>query len=212
MSHKIGLVGRNFVVVDPSKCIGCSICEFVCALEKEGEPNPAKSRIRVIHLNPALNLAVTCRFCENAPCIRACPHNAIKQSERGGILIIDEEKCDGCVLCIQACPYGGIMLNPDKMVVIACDLCDGKPQCVDFCPEEALKIVSDDKYFNEMLYSTIEKLPKTLEEISGIIRSGKLDRIFIEAEERGRRIEEKLKALRMKGIKMQVKKTFSSTK
>jgi Fe-S-cluster-containing hydrogenase component 2 len=199
MMEKLGFTTRNFISVDPSKCIGCSICEFVCALEKEGEPNPIKSRIRVIHLNPLFNLAVACRFCDRAPCVRACPHNAIKQSERGGILIIDEKKCDGCVLCIQACPYGGIMLDPDKGVVIACDLCNGAPKCIEFCPEEALSLVSDDECFNKALYSAIEKLPKEIERISNIIKSRGWESLFTEAEERNRRLEEKLKTLKIKG-------------
>jgi len=192
---RVGFTARRFVSVNPSKCIGCSLCEFVCALEKEGEPNPLKSRIRVIHLNPIFNLTVTCRFCENAPCVRACPRNAIKQSERGGILIIDEEKCDGCVLCIQACPYGGIMLHPEKPLVIACDLCDGEPKCVKYCPEEALEVVSDDKYFTEALSSTIERIPSVIEKISSEIKGKRWEGMFAEAEERNRRLEEKLKAL-----------------
>ncbi len=100
-TEKLELTARRFVLVDPSKCIGCSLCEFVCALEKEGDPNPLKSRIRVIHLNPMFNLAVTCRFCENAPCVRACPRDALKQSEKGGILLVDEDKCDGCALWLK---------------------------------------------------------------------------------------------------------------
>lgn len=196
--EKLELIARRFVSVNPSKCIGCSLCEFVCALEKEGDPNPLKSRIRVIHLNPMLNLTVTCRFCENAPCIRACPRDAIKQSERGGILLIDEDKCDGCVLCVQACPYGGMMLHPEKGVVIACDLCDGEPKCIEYCPEEALDLVSDDKYFNEALLLTMEKLPKDIERLSNLIKSRNWTDIFAEAEERTRRFEEKLKALKAK--------------
>ena len=196
--EKLGFITRRFVSVNPSKCIGCSLCEFVCALEKEGDPNPLKSRIRVIHLNPMLNLAVTCRFCENAPCIRACPRDAIKQSERGGILLIDENRCDGCVLCVQACPYGGMMLHPEKGVVIACDLCDGEPKCIEYCPEEALELVSDDKYFNEALISTIEKLPKEIERLSNVIKSRNWTEIFAEAEERAQRLEEKLKNLKTK--------------
>ncbi len=193
--RKLEFISRRFVSVNPSKCVGCSICEFVCALEKEGDPNPLKSRIRVIRLNPILNLTVTCRFCENPPCIRACPRDAIKQSEKGGILLIDENKCDGCVLCIQACPYGGMMLHPEKGVVMACDLCNGEPKCVEYCPEEALELVSDDKYFNEALLSTIEKLPKEIERLLNIIKSKKWADMFAEAEERTRRLEEKLKTL-----------------
>ncbi|MEM1586487.1 MAG: 4Fe-4S dicluster domain-containing protein [Candidatus Bathyarchaeia archaeon] len=187
---------RKFVSVDPIKCIGCSICEFVCALEKEKEPSPIKSRIRVIHLNPMFNLAVTCRFCEDAPCVRACPRDAIKQSEKGGILLIDESKCDGCVLCVQACPYGGMMIDPYKGVAIACDLCNGEPKCVEFCPEEALKVVSEDQYFSKVLQSTIGELPKEAEKIVNLVKSGRIDELFMEAEEKARRIEEKLKALR----------------
>jgi len=196
--RKLEFISRRFVSVNPSKCVGCSICEFVCALEKEGDPNPLKSRIRVIRLNPILNLTVTCRFCENPPCIRACPRDAIKQSEKGGILLIDENKCDGCVLCIQACPYGGMMLHPEKGVVMACDLCNGEPKCVEYCPEEALELVSDDKYFNEALLSTIEKLPKEIERLLNIIKSKKWADMFAEAEERTRRLEEKLKTLEEK--------------
>ncbi|MCD6470640.1 4Fe-4S binding protein [Candidatus Bathyarchaeota archaeon] len=189
---------RSFIVVDPSKCIGCSLCEFVCALEKEGDPNPLKSRIRVIRLNPMLNLTVACRFCEDAACVRACPRNAIKQSEKG-ILIIDEDKCDGCVLCVQACPYGGIMLHPDKPVVIACDLCNGEPKCIEYCPEEALELTSEDKYFDEILSSVVKKLPDEIERLMDLIKSRNWESIFIEAEERNRRLEEKLKALGAEG-------------
>jgi ferredoxin len=91
------------------------------------------------------------------------------------------------------------MLDPDKGVVIACDLCNGTPKCIEYCPEEALSLVSDDKCFNEALYSTIENLPKEIERMSSIIKSGRWESIFTEAEERNRRLEEKLKALKIKG-------------
>lgn len=207
MMKKFIIEERRFVSVDPSKCIGCSICEFVCALEKENEANPLKSRIRVIHLNPIFNITVTCRFCEDAPCVRACPRDALKQSEKGGIIIIDESKCDGCVLCVQACPYGGMMLNPDKGIVIACDLCNGEPECIEFCPEEALKLVSEDEYFTKVLQSTMAELPKEVERIVNIIKGGKIDELFIEAEEKARRIEEKLKTLKEKLTISKPKKT-----
>lgn len=190
-----GLIERRFVTIDPSKCTGCSLCEFICSLEKENEPNPLKSRIRVIRLSPILNLAIACRFCKDAPCVRACPHGAIKQSERGDILIIDEKKCDGCVLCIQACPYGGLMLHPEKGIVIACDLCDGEPKCVKYCPEKALELTSEDKYFDEALSLTVKKLPDEIEKLVSLIRSRNLESLFAEAAERNQRLEEKLKVL-----------------
>jgi len=26
---------RFFVAVDPSKCVGCNVCEYICALERK---------------------------------------------------------------------------------------------------------------------------------------------------------------------------------
>ena len=35
-------------------------------------------------------------------------------------------------------------MNPEKKVVMICDLCDGEPKCVDSCPEEALELGTED--------------------------------------------------------------------
>ncbi len=90
------------------------------------------------------------------------------------------------------------MLHPEKGRVIACDLCDGEPKCIEYCPEEALTLISDDKYFNETLSSTIENLPKEIERISDVVRSRNWETLFAEAKERTLRLEEKLKALNIK--------------
>jgi len=65
-------------------------------MEHEKTFNPAKSRIRVVRLNPFLNLAVACRLCEDAPCVAACPRDALSQSKERGTILVDEEKCNGC--------------------------------------------------------------------------------------------------------------------
>jgi len=131
---------RKFVSADPEKCVGCQVCEYICSLTKEGAFNPLKSRIRVVRINQLINLAVTCRLCEDPPCVAACPRDALTQSEETGLIMVDEDKCNGCGWCIEACDYGAIMLHPEKKVVFVCDLCQeqGEPQCVKWCPEEAL--------------------------------------------------------------------------
>lgn len=69
---------RVFVAVDPSKCNGCGLCESVCSLEKsECQWNPLTSRIRVLRLNPVLNVDMACRFCKDARCVKACPEKAL---------------------------------------------------------------------------------------------------------------------------------------
>ncbi|RJS87847.1 hypothetical protein CW704_01490, partial [Candidatus Bathyarchaeota archaeon] len=77
---------RRFVSINPDKCTGCGLCEYVCSLEKNGFPNPALSRIRVIRLTPLFNTAMTCRFCDDPPCVRACPREALRQSEKGNLI------------------------------------------------------------------------------------------------------------------------------
>jgi len=186
---------RKFVSVDPEKCIGCGLCEYVCTLEKEGFPNPLASRIRVIRVFPLMNVAMTCRFCEDAPCVTACPRNALKQSFDNGVILVDEKRCDACGWCIEACPYGGITLHPEKHVVVACDLCGGNPKCVEFCPEEALELVSDDASARNIWVSALARITPKIERLLTLIKDGRYGDIFLEAEDKTRRMEEKLISL-----------------
>jgi len=188
---------RKFVSVNPGKCTGCGICEYACSLEKEGFPDPLKSRIRVLRLNRLLNITMACRFCEAAPCVKACPRDALKQSA-DGVLIVDEGKCDACGWCVQACPYGGIVLHPDKGVVVACDLCGGEPKCIEFCPEEALELVPSDEASEELWSSAIEKIPAEAEKLSKQISNKDWVPMFAEAEEKVEKLEKKLESIKEK--------------
>jgi TPP-dependent indolepyruvate ferredoxin oxidoreductase alpha subunit len=128
----------QFVSCDPQKCVGCVVCEYACSMEKENVFNPSKSRIRAIRLDPLSNAAIACRACKDAPCVAACPEKALTQSLETGVVRVDEDKCNGCGWCIEACEYGAITLHPNKQKVIVCDVCDGEPACVQFCPDGAL--------------------------------------------------------------------------
>ncbi len=195
-------INRIFVTADPSKCIGCSVCEYVCALEKEGSFNPLRSRIRVVRLHPLVNVAVACRFCEDAPCVHACPRNALKQSEENGIILINEEKCDACGWCIEACEYGAINLNLEKRVVMACDLCGGEPKCIEFCPEEALELVAEDSAAQKTWASAVEKLYLEANKLTELIKKKTWTDIFAEADMKLKRLEEKLEALSRRELEL----------
>ena len=131
---------NQFVDCDPKKCVGCVICEYACSLEKERIFNPVKSRIRAIRLDSLSNAAIACKNCKEAPCVAACPEKALLQSIETGVLTVDEDKCNGCGWCIEACEYGAITLHPNRKKVIVCDQCNGEPECVKFCPEGALSL------------------------------------------------------------------------
>jgi Fe-S-cluster-containing dehydrogenase component len=72
----------------------------------------------------------------------ACPRQALSQSAETGVILIDDDKCDGCGWCIQACPFGTILLNSQSKVVEICDLCqdEDEPQCVKYCFKDALTL------------------------------------------------------------------------
>jgi TPP-dependent indolepyruvate ferredoxin oxidoreductase alpha subunit len=137
--YALNMVSR-FVSCDPLKCTGCVVCEYACSMEKEQVFNPLKSRIRAIRLDPLSNAAIACRACKEAPCVTACPEKALMQSGETGVVMVDEDKCNGCGWCIEACEYGAITLHPNTQKVIVCDVCNGEPACIQFCPEGALNL------------------------------------------------------------------------
>jgi TPP-dependent indolepyruvate ferredoxin oxidoreductase alpha subunit len=138
--YALNMVSQS-VDCDPQKCVGCVVCEYACSAEKENVFNPLKSRIRAIRLDSLSNAAITCKVCKEAPCVAACPEKALTQSSENGIITVNEDKCNGCGWCIEACEYGAITLHPNKQKVIVCDMCNGEPECVQSCPEGALNLL-----------------------------------------------------------------------
>ncbi|NLX20761.1 MAG: 4Fe-4S binding protein [Phycisphaerae bacterium] len=56
------------------------------------------------------------------------------------IVVIDEELCDGCGLCVPACDEGAIQVVDGKARVISEVLCDGLGACLGHCPRGAINI------------------------------------------------------------------------
>jgi len=190
---------RKFVSVDPGKCIGCGICEYACTVEKgEGVWNPLRSRIRVVRMAPVFNFALTCRGCDDAKCVKACPERALSQSESTGLLIIDQTKCKGCDWCVQACDHGGITIHSDTGKAIACDLCEGEPKCVESCPEEALEIVESDEAAEKCFNDAFANLPMQTEKLTVAVKNKDWKPLLAIAEKRSEKITEKLQALNKK--------------
>lgn len=52
-----------------------------------------------------------CNHCTYPACLEACPRKAIYKREEDGIVVIDQERCQGYRYCIQACPYKKIYFN-----------------------------------------------------------------------------------------------------
>ena len=57
------------------------------------------------------------------------------------IIEIDEEKCDGCGLCIPNCAEGALQIVDGKAKLVKDVYCDGLGACLGHCPNDALKII-----------------------------------------------------------------------
>ena len=56
------------------------------------------------------------------------------------IIRIDEDKCNGCGLCIPNCQEGALQVIDGKARLISDLFCDGLGACIGHCPEDAIKI------------------------------------------------------------------------
>jgi DMSO reductase iron-sulfur subunit len=142
-------VAFHRLFVDHELCFGCYACEVACKQENN-LPVGAKW-IRVItegpsYVNGKLSMSyipMTCRHCTNAPCISACPQDAITRRQ-DGIVTINAESCIGCLECLSACPFGAPQFNSERDIVEKCNLCVDRvekglaPACAQACPAGAI--------------------------------------------------------------------------
>ncbi|MPM79752.1 hypothetical protein SDC9_126793 [bioreactor metagenome] len=80
---------------------------IACVVEHSKE-NIFYQNPKDINFNPKLEVVknaqvsapIQCRHCEDAPCAKACPHNAL--TKEGNSIVVNEEKCIGCkTVCLH---------------------------------------------------------------------------------------------------------------
>jgi NAD-dependent dihydropyrimidine dehydrogenase PreA subunit len=57
------------------------------------------------------------------------------------IIEIDEERCNGCGLCVPNCAESAIQIIDGKAKLVKDSLCDGLGACIGHCPQGALRII-----------------------------------------------------------------------
>ena len=140
---------------DQSRCIGCYTCSVACKDWHDIDAGPINWRqVKIIEKGKFPNLfisylSISCNHCENPPCIRVCPANAISKRDSDGAVTVDCAKCLGnkeCEMhCLKACPWDCPQFGPEENAKMQkCNFCFERlkqkqnPICVEACPMYAL--------------------------------------------------------------------------
>ncbi|MHB8668107.1 MAG: RnfABCDGE type electron transport complex subunit B, partial [Burkholderiales bacterium] len=67
------------------------------------------------------------------------PSNGSERERR--LALIDETRCIGCTLCIQACPVDAIVGAAKLMHTVIADVCTGCELCLPPCPVDCIDMV-----------------------------------------------------------------------
>jgi len=88
------------------------------------------------------------------------PENGIVKEEKT-VVIIDEQICIGCTLCIQACPVDAILGAAKQMHTVIVDECTGCDLCIPPCPVDCIYIVPVKQDVNDWQWPSpdVESVP-----------------------------------------------------
>jgi len=157
----------KILVVDPTKCTGCRICELVCSVKNEGVASPARARIGVVKWEQvSFDLPMVCQQCESPLCAAVCPVNALSRDEASGAISVNYDLCVGCRMCLAVCPFGAIRMDVRGKRIIKCDLCGGEPTCVSFCYTQALQYIDPTTLDTRKKREAAEKLAELMQKFA----------------------------------------------
>ena len=132
------------LMIHPDKCNGCRECELACSARQNGEFRQPLSLIRVgTFEREGLSVPSACQQCYTAACVAVCPTSALTNNREAGVVELNRSNCNGCRLCVIACPFGNAEFDEETKAVLRCDLCDGDPECVKVCKPRALEYVEN---------------------------------------------------------------------
>jgi formate dehydrogenase iron-sulfur subunit len=156
---------------DTTVCIGCKACEVACkawnhlpagsgdTFQMSGQSYDNTRRLDGTHWRHVrfveqfdesreggrwLMMSDVCKHCVRAACLEVCPTNAIIRTEYDTV-VIQSDVCNGCRLCIAACPFGVIDINPAAGTAQKCTLCYDRlqnglvPACAQACPTQSIQ-------------------------------------------------------------------------
>jgi Fe-S-cluster-containing dehydrogenase component/formate-dependent nitrite reductase membrane component NrfD len=132
--------------IDLRKCIGCHACTIACKAEHQIPVGVNRCWVKTVEKGSFPDtrrffFPVLCNQCEDAPCVRICPTNALFK-RRDAIVDLNSDSCIGCRACMEACPYDQLFIDPNTHTAEKCNFCANRvenkllPACVSVCPTE----------------------------------------------------------------------------
>jgi Fe-S-cluster-containing dehydrogenase component/formate-dependent nitrite reductase membrane component NrfD len=132
--------------IDLRKCIGCHACTIACKAEHEIPVGVNRCWVKTVEQGTFPDtrrffFPVLCNQCDEAPCAKICPTNALFK-RRDGIVDLHGDSCIGCRACMVACPYDQLFIDPNTHTAEKCNFCANRvendllPACVSVCPTE----------------------------------------------------------------------------
>jgi len=130
------------LIIDLAKCELQEESGVECSYKHHPENKGFNSLLEMIRFS------LICRKCELAPCISACPSNALEKvptkNDDASVLKRFNMLCTGCGGCAIACPFGTIYTDLVPYPSSVCDVCKGrlgpgeKPLCVTSCQDGSI--------------------------------------------------------------------------
>jgi len=86
-------MGKVTLMFNQVECMGCHACEVACKQEHGLGVGPRV--VRVLERAPLFK-TLFCHHCDNAPCALSCPEDAITVDPKTKVVLVNEDKCNGC--------------------------------------------------------------------------------------------------------------------
>ena len=137
------------MLINLDKCVGCFACQVTCKAEYNIPFGIFRCRVKTHRSGSYPNISKfflprLCNHCDNAPCIETCEEKALFRN-RDGIVLLNNDKCIGCRMCYEKCPFDAIEVNPVSGQAEKCDFCYDRrinrgvlPVCVQSCMGKAI--------------------------------------------------------------------------
>ena len=179
-------MAEEALLIDVSRCTGCRACQVACK-EWNQLPGEATAFTGTYQNPPDLSAATwtlvrftevaeggqvrwlfrkaQCMHCSMAVCHAVCPQGAVTKHPEGYV-VIDQVKCNGCMKCVDMCPFQVPKLNPTTNRAVKCTFCIDRvtnglpPACAKTCTAGAIQYGTRARLLREALERAARMHPR----------------------------------------------------